>query len=61
MTATGAATVTDAMTRPIARGLVWNQIVRRIEARGTVPMEWAISPRFEYGDVAVTPCTLAGT
>jgi GH15 family glucan-1,4-alpha-glucosidase len=59
-TATGSVTVTDAMTRPIARGLVWNQIVRRIEARGTVPMEWAISPRFEYAEVAVTPGTLAG-
>jgi GH15 family glucan-1,4-alpha-glucosidase len=54
-TADGTVTVTDAMTRPIAHGLVWNQIVRRIDGSGPVPMEWVVAPRFDYGAVGVEP------
>ncbi len=56
----GTVTVTDGMVRPIARGLVWNQIVRRIDAAAAIPMEWEIAPRFDYGAVAVESGPCAG-
>jgi GH15 family glucan-1,4-alpha-glucosidase len=56
----GTVTITDGMVRPIARGLVWNQIVRRVEATAAVPMEWEIAPRFDYGAVALPPREYAG-
>jgi GH15 family glucan-1,4-alpha-glucosidase len=54
-TADGTVTVTDGMTRPIAHGLVWNQVVRRIDSTGPVAMQWQVAPRFDYGAVAVEP------
>ena len=54
-TAGGCVTVIDGMTRPTAHGLVWNQIVRRVQGAGGVPMRWDIEPRFEYGSAAVRP------
>jgi GH15 family glucan-1,4-alpha-glucosidase len=55
-TAAGAVRVTDAMSRPIAHALVFNQVVRRIDGlAGAVEMAWTVEPRFEYGAVAVAP------
>jgi GH15 family glucan-1,4-alpha-glucosidase len=59
-TADGTVTLIDGMTRPIAHGLVWNQIVRRIDSTGPVPMEWQVAPRFDYGSVGVQPARRAG-
>jgi GH15 family glucan-1,4-alpha-glucosidase len=54
-TAEGSVCVTDAMTRPTAHGLVWNQVVRRVRGAGAVPMRWELAPRFDYGATAVLP------
>jgi GH15 family glucan-1,4-alpha-glucosidase len=41
---------TDALSRPLARPLLWNQLLRRIDGlSGTVPMRWAVVRRFDYG------------
>jgi GH15 family glucan-1,4-alpha-glucosidase len=56
----GTVTVTDAMTRPIAHGLVWNQVVRRVEGADAVPMQWEIAPRFQYGAVTAEPVLTGG-
>jgi GH15 family glucan-1,4-alpha-glucosidase len=45
----GSVRVTDAMSRPIARGLLWNQVIRRIDGlAGRVPLAWRVEPRFGY-------------
>ena len=50
VTAGGAVRVTDALSRPVARPLLWNQVIRRIDGIfGTVPMRWSVEPRFDYG------------
>jgi GH15 family glucan-1,4-alpha-glucosidase len=54
-TADGSVRVTDAMIRPTALGLVWNQVLRRVQGHGAVPMRWEIDPRFDYGATAVPP------
>jgi GH15 family glucan-1,4-alpha-glucosidase len=60
-TAAGSVRVTDALSRPIARGLLWNQVIRRVDGvAGEVEMAWRIAPRFEYGAVAVRPTALGG-
>jgi GH15 family glucan-1,4-alpha-glucosidase len=49
-TASGVARVTDALSRPIARPLLWNQVIRRVDGlAGEVPFQWSVEPRFEYG------------
>jgi len=49
-TATGSVRVTDALSRPSARPLLWNQLIRRIDAvAGEVALEWSVEPRFGYG------------
>ena len=54
--AEGSVRVTDAMSRPTAQGLLWNQVVRRIDGvAGRVPMAWSVEPRFDYGATAVAP------
>jgi GH15 family glucan-1,4-alpha-glucosidase len=55
-TADGVVRVTDAMSRPIAHTLVYNQIIRRIDGlAGAVALEWAVEPRFGYGATGVAP------
>jgi GH15 family glucan-1,4-alpha-glucosidase len=55
-TADGAVRITDALSRPIARGLLWNQVIRRIDGLGgTVELEWRIAPRFDYAATLVAP------
>ena len=55
-TAEGTVRVTDAMSRPIASRLLWNQVIRRVEGlAGSVPMAWEVAPRFDYGAAAVMP------
>jgi GH15 family glucan-1,4-alpha-glucosidase len=52
----GVVRVTDGMSRPTAQGLLWNQVVRRIDGvSGRVPMGWCVAPRFDYGATAVAP------
>ncbi len=61
-TAEGTVRVTDAMSRPAAHTLLWNQVIRRIDGMsGTVPMAWSVQPRFEYGSASVRPQRHAGT
>ncbi len=61
VTADGTVRVTDAMSRPLARGLLFNQVIRRIDGlAGSVPMRWNVAPRFDYGATAVAPRTLGG-
>ncbi len=46
----GCVRVTDALSRPIARPLLWNQLIRRTDGlTGRVPMTWRLEPRFAYG------------
>jgi GH15 family glucan-1,4-alpha-glucosidase len=60
-TASGSVRVTDAISRPMARGLLWNQVIRRVDGlAGEVPMQWQVLPRFEYGATAVAPERRAG-
>lgn len=55
-TAAGSVRVTDAMSRPLARGLLWNQIIRKVEGlAGAVPMRWTVAPRFDYAATVVAP------
>ena len=52
----GTVRVTDAMSRPIARGLLWNQVIRRVDGlAGSVPMAWSVEPRFDYGSAEGAP------
>src|SRR3954449_9408715 len=49
-TATGSVRVTDALSRPSARPLLWNQLIRRIDGLvGKVSLAWSVEPRFDYG------------
>jgi GH15 family glucan-1,4-alpha-glucosidase len=49
VTDAGSVRVTDAMSRPIARGLLFNQVIRRIDGlSGSVPMAWRVEPRFGF-------------
>jgi GH15 family glucan-1,4-alpha-glucosidase len=49
-TAEGAARVTDALTLPGVGLEPGRELVRRIEGlAGTVPLEWIVQPRFDYG------------
>jgi GH15 family glucan-1,4-alpha-glucosidase len=55
-TASGIARVTDALSRPIARPLLWNQVIRRVDGlSGEVALRWSIEPRFDYGRAAGRP------
>lgn len=55
-TAQGTVRVTDALDRPIARGLLFNQVIRRIDGvAGSVRMDWRVGPRFDYGAVTAAP------
>jgi GH15 family glucan-1,4-alpha-glucosidase len=48
--ATGTVRVTDALSRPSARPLLWNQLIRRIDGlAGSVALAWSFEPRFDYG------------
>jgi GH15 family glucan-1,4-alpha-glucosidase len=61
VTAEGSVRVTDAMSRPLARGLLFNQVTRRIDGlSGRVPMCWNVAPRLDYGSTRVAPRTLGG-
>ncbi len=62
VTDSGAVRVTDGMSRPIARSLLWNQVIRRVDGlAGEVPMRWSVEPCFEYATVRSRPSRLAGT
>ena len=53
VTAEGTVRATDALSRPLARPLLWNQVIRRIDGlSGNVPMRWSVEPRFAYGTAA---------
>ncbi len=55
-TAAGTVRVTDALSRPIARPLLWNQVIRRIDGvSGEVPLRWSVEPRFDYGTATGRP------
>jgi GH15 family glucan-1,4-alpha-glucosidase len=61
-TASGSVRVTDAISRPIARQLLWNQLIRRIDGvSGTVPMAWRVDPRFAYAATHGRPERRDGT
>jgi GH15 family glucan-1,4-alpha-glucosidase len=61
-TASGSVRVTDAISRPIARQLLWNQLIRRIDGvSGTVPMAWRVDPHFEYAATRGRPERRDGT
>jgi GH15 family glucan-1,4-alpha-glucosidase len=48
-TADGVVRVTDAMSRPLAHTLVFNQVIRRVDGvSGEVEMAWSADPRFDY-------------
>jgi GH15 family glucan-1,4-alpha-glucosidase len=52
-TAGGTVKVTDALSRPSARPLLWNQLIRRVDGlAGSVPLRWSFEPRFDYGGQA---------
>jgi GH15 family glucan-1,4-alpha-glucosidase len=60
-TSTGSVRVTDAMSRPIAHDVRYDEIVRRVDGlAGEVPMRWSVEPRFEYGAYAVPPARRGG-
>jgi GH15 family glucan-1,4-alpha-glucosidase len=60
-TADGSVRVTDAMSRPVAHGLLWNQVIRRVDGlSGRVELVWEASPRFHYGAAAIEPHRLRG-
>ncbi len=60
-TADGAVRVTDAFSRPLARGLLWNQVIRRVDGlAGAVPMCWRVEPRFDYGATSLAPERIGG-
>ena len=49
-TGRGSVRVTDALSRPLARPLLGNRLIRRIDGlAGTVPVRWSVRPRFGYG------------
>jgi GH15 family glucan-1,4-alpha-glucosidase len=46
----GTVRVTEAMTIDSTQTTPWRELVRRVEGlSGTVPMEWRLRPRFDYG------------
>jgi GH15 family glucan-1,4-alpha-glucosidase len=60
-TADGAVRVTDGMSRPLAHGLLWNQVIRRVDTlSGRVPMAWEVAPRFDYGATGIEPVRFGG-
>lgn len=60
-TAAGSVRVTDAMSRPIAHDVRFDEVVRRVDGlAGEVPMGWSVTPRFDYGARAVAPTERAG-
>jgi GH15 family glucan-1,4-alpha-glucosidase len=60
-TAEGVVRVTDALTVDTAQTAPWRELVREVEgAAGTVPMEWRLRPRFEYGRRSTEPLERAG-
>ncbi len=62
ITDSGAVRVTDCMSRPLARSLLWNQVIRRVDGlAGEVPMRWAVEPRFDYAAARARPSRIAGT
>jgi GH15 family glucan-1,4-alpha-glucosidase len=49
-TAEGAVRVTEAVTLDTSQSTPWRELVRRVEGLArTVPMEWRLRPRFDYG------------
>jgi GH15 family glucan-1,4-alpha-glucosidase len=62
VTGTGTVRVTDALSRPIARPLLWNQVIRRVDGlAGTVPMTWSVEPGFGYATAPARIARSAGT
>jgi GH15 family glucan-1,4-alpha-glucosidase len=58
-TAEGVVRVTEALTVDTARRAPWRELVRAVEGvSGTVPMQWRLRPRFQYGSEAVEPARL---
>jgi GH15 family glucan-1,4-alpha-glucosidase len=52
----GAVRVTEAMTVDSTQTTPWRELVRRVEGlSGTVPMEWRLRPRFDYGQHSHDP------
>ncbi|MBV9196557.1 MAG: glycoside hydrolase family 15 protein [Solirubrobacterales bacterium] len=57
----GSVRVTDALTIDISQNAPWRELVRRVEGlSGTVPMQWRLRPRFDYGQVSSDPLPAAG-
>jgi GH15 family glucan-1,4-alpha-glucosidase len=57
----GRVRVTDAMTRPPARPIAWNELARRIECvSGEVTMRWRLEPRFDFKGEPAEIATIPG-
>lgn len=60
-TAGGVVRITDAVTADAAWNGPWRELVREVEClAGTVPMQWRLRPRFDYGQTAPDPGRCAG-
>jgi GH15 family glucan-1,4-alpha-glucosidase len=54
--AEGSVRVIEALTIDNSQAAPWRELVRKVEGlSGSVPMQWRLRPRFEYGQVEVTP------
>ena len=52
-TADGVVRVRDLMTRPAARPIAWNEVVRLVECvGGEVALRWRVEPRFDFKGLA---------
>jgi GH15 family glucan-1,4-alpha-glucosidase len=60
-TADGVVRVTEGLTVDTAQNAPWRELVRQVEGvSGTVPMEWRLRPRFDYGRECPDPVRGAG-
>lgn len=59
--AEGSVRVTEALTIDNSQSAPWRELVRKVEGlSGSVPMQWRLRPRFEYGQVAAPPRDFGG-
>lgn len=60
-TAEGTVRVTEALTVDNSQSAPWRELVRLIEGvSGSVPMEWRLRPRFDFGQKSREPVALEG-